>query len=152
MIELSLQGSNEAILEAARTVGDLSKELRLEKGRQEEVETAVAEALWNAFVHGNDGRVEEAIHLTAHIEDASLLVEVRDAGSGLAEIPELPNLDRKIAGEERSGGWGLFLMCSFASLVHFFRNPQGGHTVRLKFLDRSPKSIVKPRILRESDA
>ena len=150
-MQRTLTGSSRAILDLAREVAALGEALGFSETRRHEVQTAVGEALTNAARHGHGDREEDRIHLEARVDDDRLLVQVRDRGAGLRMIPALPDLEKKIRGEERPGGWGVFLMRSLASDVHFVIHARGGHTLRLQFDARAPEKPVEPRITETSD-
>jgi anti-sigma regulatory factor (Ser/Thr protein kinase) len=145
-MQRTLNGTDDAILHLAREVADLGEPLGFTQTRRYEVQTAVGEALSNAAVHGHGGKREDPIRLTAQVDDGHLLVEVRDRGKGLDRIPPLPDLERKIGGKDPPGGWGVFLMRSLASDVHFLVHADGGQTVRLQFEAEAPAVPVDPRI------
>jgi serine/threonine-protein kinase RsbW len=145
-MERTLTGSKRTILDLAREVASLGDKLGFTRKRSWEIETAVVEALSNAARHGNGGREEDTIQLIATPGGDRLLVEVRDHGAGLRQVPPLPDLEKKIRGEERPGGWGIFLIRSFASDVQFVVHQGGGHTLRLRFDSEAPAQPVEPRI------
>jgi anti-sigma regulatory factor (Ser/Thr protein kinase) len=145
-MELSLPGTDDAILRAARHVAELCGDLDFLEARKNEVQTAVVEALSNAAIHGNDRCEETPVRVRAEFDDQSLIVEVLDSGTGLTEVPPLPDLEKKLEGRDPPSGWGLYLMRSFASEVQFLVHPQEGHTVRLKFDSEAPSSLTSPEI------
>jgi len=146
----TLDGSSRAILDLALEVASLGEKLGFARTRLWEIQTAVGEALSNAALHGN-GHREDPIELTARPAGDHLLVEVSDLGAGLRRIPPLPDLEKKLRGEERPGGWGVFLMRSLASDVQFVVHPRGGHTLRLQFDAEAPAQPVVPRITEVAD-
>jgi anti-sigma regulatory factor (Ser/Thr protein kinase) len=143
-MELSLPGSDDAILRAARHVAELCGDLDFTESRRNEVQTALVEALSNAAIHGN--RRKTPVRVRAELREGSLVVEVLDVGPGLPELPPLPDLAKKLEGKDPPGGWGLYLMRSFASEIRFLVDPDDGHVVRLRFEAESPPSPVEPRI------
>ena len=150
-MELSLPGTDDAILRAARHVVELAGELGFPEERRNEIQTAVVEALTNAAIHGNENHATP-VRLTAEIDGDSLRVEIVDAGSGLSEIPPLPDLERKLEGLDPPQGWGIYLMRSFASEIDYALDPERGHIVKLKFDEESPGALVEPRIERNAHA
>ena len=123
----------------------------MEKGfsvvRAEEVRTAVSEAFSNALRHGHGGRPDLPILVRAWEDAEALMVEVQDGGRGIREVPSLPDLPRKMAGQERPSGWGVSLMRSFATEVTFMICRPTGHLVRLRFEPEAPNFPVSPTIL-----
>jgi len=97
--------------EAMRRVATAIEPLGLTAARLEKLKTAVAEATMNAIEHGNRGRVEIPVRITAQVEGSDLVVRVRDEG-GETPIPitETPDVDAKLRGEQSPRGWGLFLI------------------------------------------
>jgi anti-sigma regulatory factor (Ser/Thr protein kinase) len=67
----------------------------------------VSEVLSNAVVHGSR-RPTDSIALRVGLETGTIRVQVRDRGSGLAEMPRMRR------GELRAQGWGLFLVDQLA--------------------------------------
>lgn len=149
-MQRTLDGTSRAILDLAREVAALGEALGFSRTRCYEVQTAVGEALTNAALHGN-GDARAPIALTARPGGRELVVEVHDRGGGLRGIPPLPDLEKKVRGEERPGGWGVFLMRSLASDVQFVVHAGGGHTLRLRFDAAAPSEPVEPRITETPD-
>lgn len=79
----------------------------------------MAEALTNAFVHGNRGDITKPILLTACVSTSYLKIRVEDCGQG-ATGQEL--LTKTEPDPWREGGRGLFLMKHYADDVVFERN------------------------------
>jgi anti-sigma regulatory factor (Ser/Thr protein kinase) len=67
----------------------------------------------NAIEHGSQGRPEVPIRIHVRASDEALRVRVADMGLG-GEVPlgsaEVPDLEAKLAGEQKPRGWGLFLI------------------------------------------
>jgi anti-sigma regulatory factor (Ser/Thr protein kinase) len=145
--ELRLAGDTRSARRLSAFVLKLCVGRRFSAVRTEEVQTAVSEAFSNASRHGHAGRPELPIPVRAWEEGDALVVEVSDAGSGIREVPAVPDLSRKIAGQERPAGWGVYLMCSFATEVTFTCRRPAGHAVRLRFDSEAPVLPVVPRIL-----
>jgi serine phosphatase RsbU (regulator of sigma subunit)/anti-sigma regulatory factor (Ser/Thr protein kinase) len=79
--------------------------------RLERLKTAVAEATMNAMEHGNGYREELPVAIEVLASEDLLRVRITDKG-GSKEIPEAqtPDLEAKLAGEQKPRGWGLFLI------------------------------------------
>ena len=85
--------------------------LDLPAGRLEKLRTAVAEATMNAIEHGNQGRAELPVRISAEVVGSDLVVRVRDEGGDRPlPITETPDIAAKLAGEQSPRGWGLFLI------------------------------------------
>jgi serine/threonine-protein kinase RsbW len=97
----------------------------------DDLKTAVSEACLNAIEHGNkqDAGVKFLVTFTLH--SSQLQVDVADQGQGVRDRVATPRLEDKIAGKERSRGWGLFLIENLVDEVAFEPRPGGGHVTRL---------------------
>jgi anti-sigma regulatory factor (Ser/Thr protein kinase) len=109
--------------------------LGLSPARLDKLKTAVAEATMNAIEHGNDSRPELPVSVEVFQLGAEVTVTITDlGGQGGDNVPEdsaeTPDLDRKLGGEQRVGGWGLFLIRHMVDAMEV--TDQGErHTVRL---------------------
>ncbi len=89
--------------------------LNLAPDRLNRLKTAVAEAMMNAIEHGNGGRPDLAVGIEVFQSGAEVVVTITDHGGrndegwseGQAEIPDLA---RKLEGQQDPRGWGLFLI------------------------------------------
>ncbi len=113
LLDLEVPGAlgNERI--AMDRVAEAVAPLGLPADRLERLKTAVSEAAMNAIEHGSQGRPEVPIRVHVSATDAALRVRVADMGLG-GDIPlgsaEVPDLEAKLAGEQKPRGWGLFLI------------------------------------------
>jgi len=120
-----------ALAQVAEAVAGLG----LSPGRLDKLKTAVAEATMNAIEHGNDSRAELPVRVEVFQSGTEVIVTVTDLGGrGVDGVPEdraeVPDLDRKLNGEQDSRGWGLFLIRHMVDAMHI--TTQGDrHTVRL---------------------
>ena len=100
----------------------------LSPDRLERLKTAVAEATMNAIEHGNGG--DPSLDVTVRVEarDDEVTVLITDHGGG-REIPtaEVPDLEAKLAGEQKARGWGLFLIEKMVDEMHTY--DEGTHHV-----------------------
>jgi serine phosphatase RsbU (regulator of sigma subunit)/anti-sigma regulatory factor (Ser/Thr protein kinase) len=104
-----LQGNDrEAMDRVAAAVAGLG----LPAERLERLKTAVSEAAMNAIEYGSQGRAEIPVDVEVAVTAADVIVRITDrALSGpLPADREAPDLERKLAGEQKSRGWGLFLI------------------------------------------
>ena len=110
----SVPGSERAALtQVADSVADLNlPPLRLDK-----LKTAVAEATMNAIEHGNDNRPDLAVDIEVFYSGTEIIVTITDHGGrggqgwdGEGRDAEVPDLARKLSGEQEPRGWGLFLI------------------------------------------
>jgi serine phosphatase RsbU (regulator of sigma subunit)/anti-sigma regulatory factor (Ser/Thr protein kinase) len=107
--EVASEAGNEraAVARVERTVADLG----IAPARLERLKTAVAEATMNAIEHGNAFRADQPVSVRVLHTGASVSVQVTDHGGAAAlSEPERPDLEAKLAGEQRPRGWGMFLI------------------------------------------
>ena len=109
----------------------LAKLMGFSEDRIEDLKTAVEEACINAIEHGNqeNANVKVLVELTA--DDSKLQVDIHDRGKGIPGHIEKPDIDAKMAGKQKSRGWGLFLIQSLMDEVEFDWNPETGGVTRM---------------------
>jgi serine phosphatase RsbU (regulator of sigma subunit)/anti-sigma regulatory factor (Ser/Thr protein kinase) len=107
--ELQSQPGNER--EAIARVEEALAGLGIADARVQRLKTAVGEATMNAMEHGSEYRDDRPVSIKVLQAEDSVLVCVTDRGGG-TELPpaEAPNLEAKLAGEQKPRGWGLFLI------------------------------------------
>jgi anti-sigma regulatory factor (Ser/Thr protein kinase) len=96
---------------AMARVADAVASVGLAPARLERLKTAVSEATMNAIEYGsqNDPAVPVEIAVWATADD--LVVSITDRGlSGPIPDAEQPDINAKLAGEQKPRGWGLFLI------------------------------------------
>jgi len=114
----SVPGSERA---AIAQVADSVADLNLPPGRLDKLKTAVAEATTNAIEHGNDSRPDLAVDIEVFFSGDEIVITVTDRGGRQAAgrlgaraggdgDDELPDLARKLSGDQGPRGWGLFLI------------------------------------------
>jgi serine phosphatase RsbU (regulator of sigma subunit)/anti-sigma regulatory factor (Ser/Thr protein kinase) len=111
LLTLSLPGEpgNERI--AMSQVADALAPLDLPTARLERLKTAVSEAAMNAIEYGSQNDPAIPVVIEVWITDDDLFVSVADRGlSGPISDAEQPDLEAKLAGEQKPRGWGLFLI------------------------------------------
>jgi anti-sigma regulatory factor (Ser/Thr protein kinase) len=107
--ELQSQPGNER--EAIARVEEALAGLGIADARVQRLKTAVGEATMNAMEHGSEYRDDRPVSIKVLQAEDSVLVQVTDRGGGTALPPaEAPNLEAKLAGEQKPRGWGLFLI------------------------------------------
>jgi serine/threonine-protein kinase RsbW len=109
--------------------------------RIEDLKTAVAEACLNAMEHGNKGRPEARVVVTLDLENGAIVVQVKDEGNGISEIPADPDIQRKIQELEPARGLGLFLIRNLMDQVELNRITEQGHTVRMTIRLQNPEPM-----------
>jgi anti-sigma regulatory factor (Ser/Thr protein kinase) len=132
---LPSQSGNE--LQAMERVAQAIAALNLPERRLKRLKTAVAEATMNAIEHGNQNRAELPVAVRVSASDHDLTIRIVDLGGGrthgLKAIPEpeTPDLEAKLAGEQRTRGWGLFLIKNMVDEMHV-SSDDTHHTIELK--------------------
>lgn len=101
--------------------------------RIEDIKTAVSEACLNAIEHGNEGRPDARVVVTMNSRNGAIVISIMDEGSGIAEFPSDPSIERKIEGQETPRGLGLFLIRQLVDDVEYVPLVQRGHEVRMVF-------------------
>lgn len=104
----------------------------LPAARLERLKTAVAEATMNAIEHGNQGRAEIPVDVEVIEDGDDIVVTISDLGGEHAPAGpvEEPDLLAKLEGEQRSRGWGLFLIRNMVDGMDVTTDGPR-HTVRL---------------------
>jgi anti-sigma regulatory factor (Ser/Thr protein kinase) len=102
---------------ALTQVADSVADLNLPPRPLDKLKTAVAEATMNAIEHGNDNRPDLAVDIEVFYSGTEVIVTITDHGgrgcpdwADEAGVVEIPNLDRKLSGDQGPRGWGLFLI------------------------------------------
>jgi len=112
--------------EAAQQVVDIVRQGDLAVAELEQLRTAVAEAVLNAMEHGNQYRHELHVIVQVTASGKTLTVRVIDQGVGkpMKDAQE-PDLAAKLAGEQPTRGWGLFLIKQMADDVRILNHKDG---------------------------
>ena len=97
-----------AIDRVAAAIADLG----LPPARLERLKTAVGEATMNAIEYGSQGRAEVPVDIVVETTIEAIVVRITDrALSGaVPDDAEAPDIELKLAGEQKPRGWGLFLI------------------------------------------
>jgi serine/threonine-protein kinase RsbW len=111
--------------------------------RIEDLKTAVAEACINAIEHGNRLDASQTVLVVLSIGENTLEVKVVDRGPGAGKTSvRVPNIDRKMHGEEDPRGMGMFLIQSLVDEAEWVSNKRAGSYARLAIhLDRA-KGVI----------
>jgi serine phosphatase RsbU (regulator of sigma subunit)/anti-sigma regulatory factor (Ser/Thr protein kinase) len=116
-----------AIGQIAAAVRDLGLAAR----RLEGLKTAVAEATMNAMEHGNGYRADLPVLIRVLASPEELTVRVIDQGRDAPiGVPEVPDLEAKLANMQTPRGWGLFLIRSMVDEMRV-SSDETHHTVEL---------------------
>ena len=86
--------------------------LGLTPARFERLKTAVSEATMNAIEYGSQGHAEVPVDVVVETTADAIVVRITDrALSGAVPTDaEAPDIELKLAGEQKPRGWGLFLI------------------------------------------
>ena len=87
-------------------------DLGLPPARLERLKTAVSEAAMNAIEYGSQGDASVPVDIVVETTAQAIVVRITDralSGSVPAD-PEAPDIERKLAGDQKARGWGLFLI------------------------------------------
>jgi anti-sigma regulatory factor (Ser/Thr protein kinase) len=87
-------------------------DLGISPARCERLKTAVSEATMNAIEYGSLGRADVPVDIEVEATPDEVIVRIKDrALSGaLPDDAEAPDIELKLAGEQKPRGWGLFLI------------------------------------------
>ena len=102
--------------------------------RVEDLKTAVSEACLNAMEHGNLNHPEKRVIVTMDYKDHIFRVSVMDQGEGMEETPEIPegpDIEKKIEAMETPRGLGMFLIKQLVDQVEYNKITNEGHMVRM---------------------
>lgn len=99
--------------------------------RIDDLKTAVAEACLNAMEHGNKLRPDARVIVTMNYQNNTFTVSVTDEGEGLVELPEDPDIDRKLEQLQVLRGLSIFLIKNLVDQVEFNKMSEKGHMLRM---------------------
>ena len=87
-------------------------DLGLPPARLERLKTAVSETAMNAIEYGSQGDPEVPVDIVVETTAEAIVVRITDRAlsGGVPSEPEAPDIERKLAGEQKPRGWGLFLI------------------------------------------
>jgi serine/threonine-protein kinase RsbW len=116
---------------AMSTAASMASLMGFSADRIEDLKTAVAEACINAIEHGNQLNDSLTVGVVLSSAEDQLEVKVIDDGSGVHDLPTVPDIDRKVLGEEDPRGMGMFLIQSLVDEAEWHQGPPGKSFVRL---------------------
>ncbi len=111
LLRLSLSGEpgNERV--AMDCVADAVTGVGIPPARLERLKTAVSEAAMNAIEYGSQNDPTIPFEIEVVVAGSELLVRITDRGlGGPVGDTEEPDIEKKLAGEQKARGWGLFLI------------------------------------------
>lgn len=119
---------------AMSTAASVAELMGFSADRVEDLKTAVSEACINAIEHGNKLNELLGVVVTLSMGEESLEVRIRDEGPGVQNELHIPDMDRKMLGEEDPRGMGMFLIQALVDEVEYVSEPAaagGGSYARL---------------------
>jgi len=147
LLQVSLPGAagNERL--AMDRVAEAVEPLGLEPARFERLKTAVSEAAMNAIEYGSQNDPAIPVEVEAVVVDDDLVVRISDRGLGgpMGEAEE-PDIDKKLAGEQKPRGWGLFLIKNMVDAMEVTTHGTGQTvtlTLHLKGADDGSQSVQR---------
>lgn len=125
---------------ALSTAASMATLMGFSQDRVEDLKTAVAEACINAIEHGNRQDSALSVGVVLSTSEDELEVKVIDDGAGIEQQPALPDMDKKMLGEEDPRGMGMFLIQALVDEAEWHKGPPGKSFVRLVIrLDKENK-------------
>ena len=132
-VELKLPIIENMELVATQTAEVVSKHMKLDNEKTNEISLALIEACINAFEH-SESKSEVFIHFI--ISDESLTIKVIDKGKGFDSSKiSIPNIENKLGSDEKKRGWGIMLIKELMDSVNFESNDQGTTLTMIKNKD-----------------
>jgi serine phosphatase RsbU (regulator of sigma subunit)/anti-sigma regulatory factor (Ser/Thr protein kinase) len=111
LLQVTLPGQEGNERQAMDLVAEAVAGIGLDPARLERLKTAVSEAAMNAIEYGSQSDPSIPIEIEVVQTEADLIVRVSDRGrSGPILEAEEPDIEKKLAGEQKPRGWGLFLI------------------------------------------
>jgi serine/threonine-protein kinase RsbW len=112
---------------AMGTAASVASLMGFSDDRVEDLKTAVSEACINAIEHGNKLNESLSVVVTLAMDDESLEVKIRDHGVGVRDGVHVPDIDRKMLGEEDPRGMGMFLIQALVDEVEYISEKAGSY-------------------------
>ena len=111
LLRASLPGERGNERVAMDQVAAAVAELGIAPDRVERLKTAVSEAAMNAIEYGSQNDPTIPVDIAVDVDGDDLVVRITDRGlSGPIGSAEEPDLEKKLAGDQKPRGWGLFLI------------------------------------------
>jgi serine/threonine-protein kinase RsbW len=122
-VEATVPALASRVASVRRAVATIARRAGFEADRVDDIALAVSEVLTNAVVHAyRDQDDAGALHLTAHVDESALYVQIVDHGLGFARRDDSPGL-----------GLGLALASMVADELRIGPAEPRGTLVRLRF-------------------
>jgi serine/threonine-protein kinase RsbW len=97
---------------AREAVATVARRLSFTEDKIEDIKTAISEACTNAIRYGSgaDARMKVVVVLTADEDKLDILIKDPGAGGSPPTETGIPDINGMVAGTERLGGMGLFII------------------------------------------
>ena len=129
-VELKLPIIENMELVATQTAEVVSKHMKLDSEKTNEISLALIEACINAFEHSKS-KSEVFIHFI--ISKENLTIKVIDKGKGFDSSKiSIPNIENKIGSDEKKRGWGIMLIKELMDSVNYESNEEGTTLTMIK--------------------
>ena len=129
-VELKLPIIENMELVATQTAEVVSKHMKLETDKTNEISLALIEACINAFEH-SETKSEVYIHFI--ISEENLTIKVIDKGKGFDSSKiSIPNIENKIGTDEKKRGRGIMLIKELMDSVNYESNEEGTTLTMIK--------------------
>ncbi len=129
-VELKLPIIENMELVATQTAEVVSKHMKLDSDKTNEISLALIEACINAFEH-SETKSEVYIHFI--ISSENLTIKVIDKGKGFDSSKiSIPNIENKIGSDEKKRGWGIMLIKELMDSVNYESNEEGTTLTMIK--------------------
>jgi stage II sporulation protein AB (anti-sigma F factor) len=129
-IELQIQSKGENVALSRICIAALASQLEITLNDLEEIKVAVSEAVSNAIIHGYENNPEHMVTITSLLYEDELVIEVIDAGIGIADIQQA--LQPAYSTDPERMGLGFVFMQSFMDQVEVESELNHGTKVTLK--------------------
>jgi serine/threonine-protein kinase RsbW len=101
------------------------------RDRIDDLKTAVSEACLNAMEHGNRWRSDARVIITMNFENDTFSVSVEDEGEGILDMPDEPDIDRKLDLLQTPRGMGIYIIKQLVDEVELNQRTKQGHVLRM---------------------
>jgi serine/threonine-protein kinase RsbW len=128
-LKVTLVADREAVDPVVQSVMELVRQIHCDSDKHDAIELALTEALANAVVHGAKGDPSKTVECdVVSNEDQSILIVVRDPGSGFdpGSIPD-PLRGESVYSDH---GRGIFLINQLMDEVKFLKNGTEIHMIK----------------------
>jgi serine/threonine-protein kinase RsbW len=128
-LKITLVADRDAVDPVVQSVMELVRQIHCDSDKHDAIELALTEALANAVVHGAKGDPSKTVECdVVSNEDQSILIVVRDPGSGFdpGSIPD-PLRGESVYSDH---GRGIFLINQLMDEVKFLKNGTEIHMIK----------------------